>query len=111
MSTHSSRLEQFKRPSWKHPALLALVALAAFWAYQHFSTSDADRLGSYFNSSCEKAGAIPFAGGRSTLYRCSWTAASGAARSRCAISSDGVAYNVTSEARALFRAQGETPPC
>jgi hypothetical protein len=64
--------------------------------------------------SCEKAGVIAVAGGRSTLYRCQWTEPENfvtVTKSLCAVWVDGAAYDVTKEARASAQFTGEQQIC
>lgn len=90
---------------------LALVLVAGAAAILRDRPSTAEKLADALGdpaagiSKCKKAGAIAFAGARSTLYRCSvaYLDAIGEARHRVryGVWEDGSAYDVTAQARAL----------
>jgi len=67
------------------------------------------------NTVCAKAGVIAFAGGRSTVYRCSWEKPWAGVLTttvvRCAVWVDGAAYDVTTQARAAARLSGQARLC
>lgn len=100
----------YRRPSWKHPAALAcaalLVVFAVVFVTRWSSTSDASRLERFYPGSCGRVGVIAFAGGRSALYQCATVE-----QSLCAVWASGSAYDVTRQARSVFRLSGRKPPC
>jgi hypothetical protein len=112
-------------PRWLTPALiLGAVVAYAVW---HFAFAPGQPVAAKLatvlsaagreNAVCVKVGLIAVAGGRSDLYGCQWsTATDGAGMAigttrRCDVWEDGAAFDVTTTARAIFRAQNTTSPC
>jgi hypothetical protein len=97
---------------------LAIVVAAGFLIW-HFTRSHSEQANltaavraTHSDAICGQVGVMAFAGGRSNLYGCTWTSSSSYATTRhCEVWANGLLYDVTKTARAIFKLQGQPSPC
>lgn len=95
------------------------VAVIGYVAFSGRESTAAKLAGTFYAGGrpvqCAKVGVISVAGGRSTLYGCTWekpwAGQLTTTVSRCAVWIDGAAYDVTKEARASSRLTGDARLC